>query len=386
MELDIKQILSEYSKIQYNKESLYNSLLTEDSASLKDKIKSYGFGYGKKGESVIDGLESSFLPSVEMMINQLYKKKCEAFFTSGRRSAQKNKKSLHIPGLALDFVFYKNEAKRCVSEMTTICKSVAQSYPEFKCLNEYPEYGGRKSLDWESSHYHVQYGVFSNNSTIKTGDGDIIPDEFTTYIAGKVLNPLKGENKIINSDGILLNEDLNFGRKSQQMDDIVVIPSNQNKEIKSPIDGIVLSEKINSSCENEINIRGGDTQLQYCNMSNVSVRGGSRVKKGQIIGESTDNNDVIVYVTSLGSGTSNNKKETNKEYQKKQNETDEEYEKRMKEYKKEQRREELRTTGDPLAYALVSWPFDLYRHLKKKKEKNKEKKINENIQRIKKLL
>ena len=117
------------------------------------------------------------------------------------------------------------------------------------------------------------------------------------------------------------------------------------------------------------------TKLQYCNLGDKSVNNGDRVSENQVIGKTNPKQDVSVMIISLDTNKPTSASPKTKNY--------------GKDYEKEQNRQRLRRSGDPAAYFLASWPFDLYRYMKKKKKEKSEEnesKINENIQRIKKLL
>lgn len=75
-----------------------------------------------------------------------------------------------------------------------------------------------------------------------------------------------------------------------------ILDKDKNTKIKSPIDGVVKSFKLNTSCRNQIDIMfESDNKkyyLQYCGIDNPSVRVGSKISNKDIIG--TTSNDVTV--------------------------------------------------------------------------------------------
>jgi murein DD-endopeptidase MepM/ murein hydrolase activator NlpD len=181
----------------------------------------------------------------------------------------------------------------------------------------------------------------------------------------------------------------------------ITIPSSDNSKIKSPVDGVVNNYHSESSCTNQItiqhNFEGRSYYLQFCNISEPQVRDGQRVSKGTVLGKTSS--DVVVSLYNKGWERVNLEKMLNKEIdrtspspmKKVVNKTDvDKHKDKDKDYKKE------KEYYDP--YAI--WFFNKVKEKMPSITKGGEpkisnffnkygltgKKINENIERIKKLL
>lgn len=179
----------------------------------------------------------------------------------------------------------------------------------------------------------------------------------------------------------------------------ITIPSSDNSKIKSPVNGVVNNYHSESSCTNQItvqhNFEGRSYYLQFCNISEPQVRDGQRVSKGTVLGKTSS--DVVVSLYNKGWERINIEKMLNKEIdqtppmKKVVKKSDDNKEKdKDKDYKKE------KEYYDP--YAI--WFFNKVKEKMPSISKGGEpkisnffnkyglsgKKVNENIERIKKLL
>jgi hypothetical protein len=179
----------------------------------------------------------------------------------------------------------------------------------------------------------------------------------------------------------------------------ITIPSSDNSKIKSPVNGVVNNYHSESSCTNQItiehNFEGRSYYLQFCNISEPQVRDGQRVSKGTVLGKTSS--DVVVSLYNKGWERINIEKMLNKEIDQtppmkkvvKKNDDNKEKDK-DKDYKKE------KEYYDP--YAI--WFFNKVKEKMPSISKGGEpkisnffnkyglsgKKVDENIERIKKLL
>ena len=82
----------------------------------------------------------------------------------------------------------------------------------------------------------------------------------------------------------------------------ITIPSRDNSNIKSPVNGTVNNYHSDRSCPNQIaiehNFEGRSYYLQFCNISNPEVRDNQRVSKGTVLGKTSS--DVIVSLYNKG--------------------------------------------------------------------------------------
>ena len=228
----------------------------------------------------------------------------------------------------------------------------------------------------------------STDTTTTKPDENDIETKFLRGIAGKL--GLK-EEKFYSKLGDRTSS--SFGK--------ITIPSSDNSKIKSPVDGVVNNYHSESSCTNQItiqhNFEGRSYYLQFCNISEPQVRDGQRVSKGTVLGKTSS--DVVVSLYNKGWERVNLEKMLNKEIdrtspspmKKVVNKTDvDKHKDKDKDYKKE------KEYYDP--YAI--WFFNKVKEKMPSITKGGEpkisnffnkygltgKKINENIERIKKLL
>lgn len=390
MELDIKQILLEYNKIDLNKGNFNEFVLSEDFSFSKKTAEESNF----QGSEKLSGLNQNFYPVVDRLMELLNSKSCKVRFTSGHRPIKTNTKSLHPQGRAIDFVFTDN-VRSCLGYMTDVCKTLNGEFRGVNCVNEYASLGGKKTKDWSGDHFHIDFSgqaskksngaqSMTNLSTstgdeIQTDDGESqqhsdIGSNVLKMLGTSILSRIMDGYEI--SKPLVLNENLYFGKKITDANGYYIIPARYNSEIKSPINGIVISENLGvGNCPNSVIIKnsGLNIKLQYCNLSSKSVNLGDRVLENQEIGKTNNVNDVYVYAHSIQTKSKN--------YRKKEQSDD-------KEWEEKERREKLKQSGDPAVHYLASLPVNLVKRLFRKKKKNEENesKLNENILRIKKLL
>lgn len=152
-----------------------------------------------------------------------------------------------------------------------------------------------------------------------------------------------------------------FGKNIQTKGGKVLIPKNANEKIKSPVSGIVVDIMSNSSCLNQIVIEYNDGYLEYCGISNPSVKSGQKVGVGTVLGKTNSNVMVTMY--------SEKKRKGSIEFDK-------------TEVEKEKDKSPEREPKGGYGKLLVKG----YREVKKSFDKKTDKKLDENIKRIKGLL
>jgi hypothetical protein len=252
-------------------------------------------------------------------------------------------------------------------------------------------------------HIHISK-IDKDSSDISIGD-DKATGSNVSFSDDEMSDPIlysMGQNiaKIFNPNK--MNESITFGKNIKTNYGKLIIPKNSNSKIKSPISGIVDNTKYSSGCPNQIMIKTNDTKpqyLQYCGISSPKVRNGDSIFEGQLIGETNNDVEITLYNSSfkiipLNKNTKINGKKDDKEYK--------------DEFKKD------KTTNryeDPVLAALVQLPFKPFENqydetgkIKEKRiglatdkrpvdpwilnmiKKPFQKKVNENVERIKKLL
>lgn len=95
------------------------------------------------------------------------------------------------------------------------------------------------------------------------------------------------------SVGKLFGLSESFGSNVSGKYGTISIPGSSNSVIKSPVDGVVNNMKKISGCKNQITIESAEMGyfLQYCGVTKPRVRDGEPVSEGQVIG-SMDKSDV----------------------------------------------------------------------------------------------
>ena len=231
-------------------------------------------------------------------------------------------------------------------------------------------------------------------------------DDFVYNTAKKI-----GDIFLPNNESRQIEEQRNFGNGIQNRYGRIVIPGDSNPKIKTPISGVVYNKKFFGSCKNQITIKNednGKVYLQFCGIDTPLVRDGSSVSEGQVIGKTDSDVDATLYDSSWNRIHIGDKFEVKKKPEDK--ETDKKSDKDNKKSEKE------RYYSDPAVALMASLPamaFDKIfgnrydektGELKQKRwggvadkrpvdpwvidaiKKPFTKKVNEDIERIKKLL
>jgi len=193
-----------------------------------------------------------------------------------------------------------------------------------------------------------------------------------------------------------LNESMSFGKNIKNNYGKILIPKDFNDKIKSPVSGVVDNSRYSSSCKNQIIIKTGGKStkyLQFCGISNPSVKDGEKISSGQMIGRTDSDVEVSLFNSSFKRENINIEK-TSIDYDEEDAATN--IDRTVQRY------------DDPVLASLVKLPFkpfqDKYGKDGKRIEKRigygtdkkdvdpwilnlfKNKKIEENIKRIKNLL
>ena len=240
------------------------------------------------------------------------------------------------------------------------------------------ESGNAKAVLWQTNtggnhfnHLHVSNntGVSSSAPTTTTTDTTTTttPDTTITTTTGTEGGGAKEFAKKIGSTllgAIGIKESFAksaFGKNIQTKGGKVLIPRNANEKIKSPVSGRVVDIMSNNSCLNQIVIEYNDGYLEYCGISNPSVKSGQRVGVGTVLGKTNSNVMVTMYSEKKRKGSI--KIET-------------------PEVEKEKDKKPEREPKGGYGKLLVKG----YREVKKSFDRKKDDKIEENIKRIKGLL
>jgi biotin carboxyl carrier protein len=95
-----------------------------------------------------------------------------------------------------------------------------------------------------------------------------------------------------------INENKNLGRNTLNRYGRIIIPKDNNPKIKSPISGKINNSKFFSGCVNQLMIENNDNgtiYLQYCGISNPLVVDGDKVSIGDVLGKTDTDVEVNMF-------------------------------------------------------------------------------------------
>ena len=199
-----------------------------------------------------------------------------------------------------------------------------------------------------------------------------------------------------------VNESRSLGKNTSNRYGRIILPKDDNPKIKSPISGKINNSKFFSGCVNQLTIENNDNgtiYLQYCGISNPSLSNGDRVSSGDLLGRTDTDVEINMFdhtwskIPITDGSLSIGKKEEETDTEKKKKSSDPEY-------------------WDPFMAALVGAPLKIFQDKFDKQGNRTEKryggvadkkqvdpfvlnflkdplnrkKVNENIEKIKKML
>jgi hypothetical protein len=104
-----------------------------------------------------------------------------------------------------------------------------------------------------------------------------------------------------------LNEEKVYGSFGDRLSDrfgSIIIPSRSNPKIKSPVDGVIYSTHTDSNCKNQVviehEINNTINYLQFCNITEPNTRDGQKISKGTTLGKTSDDVRVSLYDSGWG--------------------------------------------------------------------------------------
>jgi len=222
----------------------------------------------------------------------------------------------------------------------------------------------------------------TGTETSTTGTETSTTDKDYTGGAGKFAREIGG--KILNVIGIKESfEPSSFGNNVQSNRGKVMIPKKSNSKIKSPVSGVIVDINTSQSCINQTVIEFNEGYLEYCGITNPSLKTGDKVKVGNSLG--TTNSNVTVTLFSRKKNKKDIELDDEKPKDSKPKNRDSLLVKGYHNLKKSSKEKEPETKSDNTNksdYLLVRG----YQKLKKSFDKTPDKKLDENIERIKGLL
>ena len=378
--------------------SLYDTILEkkdmyETSQSLRSTISS--LGYKEKGSEMTSGGEvNEKLTDIVSGIFKQFKTNypsATVTVTGGNDKFHKGLKytSPHTTGNAIDVVISPYDSKSATAFLN-ILNTTVKSTPGFTYLDEYTKPSGGAT----GGHYHLQYGKDTQqpttSSSASTGTETSTTGTETSTTGTKDYTGGAGKfardigKQILNVIGIKESfEPSSFGNNVQSNRGKVMIPKKTNSKIKSPVSGVIVDINTSQSCINQTVIEFNEGYLEYCGITNPSLKTGGKVRIGDSLGTTNSNVTVTLY--------SRKKNKTNIELNNDENPKVEKPKNRdsllVKGYhnlKKSSKEKELELKKDKPEQPTNSLLVRGYRNLKKSFDTPK--KLEENIERIKKLL
>jgi len=160
----------------------------------------------------------------------------------------------------------------------------------------------------------------STDSTTKDSISDMKPDSVSssTFKKPEKDDDVFGTNKIDYNDIMFkmakelaskfgLNEEKVYGTFGDRLSDrfgSIIIPSRSNPKIKSPVDGVIYSTHTDSNCKNQVviehEINNTINYLQFCNITEPNTRDGQKISKGTTLGKTSDDVRVSLYDSGWG--------------------------------------------------------------------------------------
>ena len=400
MDKKIENILNLYENILSTENQLKEVVDSYENIDFKDNI------VGSSTPSK-DDINTSLLKDIEIAAKRAGVKVDVTTAVSGHRTkTSSGNVSRHSTGNAVDISIIngksvrtidKNIIDRFVNELVKMgyVRGVESGNP--KAILDYTFKGGG-----HEGHIHISR-TDKGASDISMGDdissvgglssGDEIKDPLLYQIGqniGKIFSPSK------------VNESLSFGKNIKNEYGSIIIPKDSNIKIKSPISGVVNNTRYSSGCKNQIIIKTNESEpkyLQFCGITNPTVQDGDNISEGQLLGQTNDDVKLTLYNSSFKKIPLSTKTKIEKDVISKNHKD---------EYKKDN---ETKRYKDPVLAALVQLPFkpfeNQYDETGKMKEKRIgfstdekpvdpwilnmvkkpfQKKVNENVERIKKLL
>ena len=163
--------------------------------------------------------------------------------------------------------------------------------------------------------------------------------------------------------GKMLGLNESFGNNISGRYGTISIPGSSNSVVKSPVDGVINNMKKISGCKNQITIESSDLGyfLQYCGVTRPRVKDGDSVSEGQIIG-SMDKSDIaeVLLLNRSYHRENLNTKEFEKTYSEKKSK------RKKSEYVGDDDREitkksDNRSYTDPAMASLILAPFEIFK-------------------------
>jgi len=391
----IKDILSLYNTILENKE------VDETAETLRSALGE--LGYSEKGSELTSGGSvNDKLTDIVTNILKQYKQSnpnVKIVISAGNDKFHQglNYTSQHTQGNAIDLTLDPYNSTNA-SAFIRILDGTKKTVPGFDYIDEYTH----PSKAATAGHYHLQFGGGATSDNNKSNSNNTSNTETQTttsskgnYSSSTSYSDAAAEDaalgkelggKLLNAMGLKESKVYSsFGNKTKDRYGEIIIPNEHNKKIKSAVKGTVVDFKYLPDCKNTIAIEfeknGKSNYLVYCGVSSPTVRKNQTVSDGTVLGTTESDVTVTVYDSDKIKYKLDSDEETKRNNNKNKEEDIEKYKDSIykpsdNEYTKliKYAVNKIKTGKD---IDIVSGHF---------KEKPTDKKIRENIERIKGLL
>jgi hypothetical protein len=362
----IEDILSSYDTINENKRLVFEVVDIYPNINFKDRV------VGNSTPST-DNINTTLLQDIQKAAQSAGLMVDVTTAVSGH-----DKGTRHESGNAVDIAMINNKAVS-VSNRADADKLVNALISMGYVKNQ--ESGNNKSVltfgvKDHDNHVHVGYpgDKIQQPSTTGTTTGE------TTTTTTQPTTATKGRSSrefvktvgssLLNAIGIQESfKPGSFGRNAKLMNGKVIIPRNLNQKIKSPVSGEIVDVLSNTSCMNQIVIEFEDGYLEYCGITSPSDKLKKRVGVGTVLGTTTSNVTVTLYA--------HNKRKESIVFDSESQENN-----REKEEDGKNKKDGDLSGKSGYAQLLIKG----YQNVKNAFDKNPDKKVEENIKRIKGLL
>jgi len=228
--------------------------------------------------------------------------------------------------------------------------------------------GGNYTVDPTQSSDSDSQSAETENSTTSTSDKE--NKDSKTYGKGSSYGSDPELFKAALGLGKMIGLSESFGSNVSEKYGTISIPGSSNSVVRSPVDGVVNNMKKISGCKNQITIESSDLGyfLQYCGVTKPRVKDGDSVSEGQIIGIMDKSDIAEVLLLNRSYHRENlNPKEFKKSYSEKKlkrknskvDYNDDEVSKTT--------RTNTRTYTDPAMASLILAPFEIFKNRYDKK-------------------
>jgi hypothetical protein len=95
-----------------------------------------------------------------------------------------------------------------------------------------------------------------------------------------------------------VNESRSLGKNTSNRYGRIILPKDDNPKIKAPISGKINNSKFFAGCINQLTIENNDNgtiYLQYCGISNPSLSNGDRVSSGDLLGKTDTDVEINMF-------------------------------------------------------------------------------------------